>query len=237
MPTPEHTPSGHRYGPNCIPAHRCHNWRACPACGALRQKRIADAAQRLAQVAGSIDWHTITPEQQTAQAIAQERARWLRSAHPPGAIWTIERGEQAGKLHLNILVPAGTTSTAPTAATFLVQSVRDPRAVAAYISKRAQAPTPEEYPGRTFGTAGPLWQWLTAKDQAAPVQAAAVQADINRAAGPHPSRPATPPVACAADLDRADYRAIMARRLPDLVSLRAQLRTAAMLNAAPYSPN
>lgn len=235
---PDHDSSstqGHFRRP-CAPGARCHNWRECPACAATRQRRIADAAERLAGQLGPLDWHTLTPSTQTPAAIAAERARWLRHAAPPGAIWTIERGAESGKLHINIIAPSGHAATTQTAAQFVVRSIESPRAVAAYISKREQAPSSRDYPGRTMGTAGPLWQWLTGKGQFPVLQAAAVQADIDRAVGAHPAPPAAQPIKCAADLDRTDYRAIMARRLPDLVSLRAALRTAAMLDAATGQP-
>lgn len=220
----------------CRPGNRCHNWRACHKCARIRQARIADAAEKLAGQIGALDWTTITAADQTPTAIARERARWLRQANPAGAIWTIERGEDAGKLHINIIAPSGCAADLPRSAQHRIVRIENPRAVAAYISKPEQAPDAKEWPGRTFGTAGPLWQWLTAKDQHTPVIAAAIQADINRAAGQRSALPPAQTVDCAADLDRVDYRAIMARRLPDLVSIRADLRTATMLDAGRTPP-
>ena len=202
----------------CRPGNRCHNWRTCHNCAGIRQARIATAAERLAGQVGALDWTTITAADQTPSAVARERARWLRQANPAGAIWTIERGEEAGKLHINIIAPSGASAELKQSAQHRIIRIDNPRAVAAYISKPDQAPSAKEWPGRTFGTAGPLWQWLTGKDQHAPVQAAAIQQDINRSAGPRTDLPPATAIGCAADLDRADYRAIMARRLPDIVA-------------------
>lgn len=229
MPTDSNFPPR----PACRPGHQCNCWRSCDYCARRRQTRIADAAEKLAGAVGAIDWTTITPESQSMAAAVRERGLWLRAAHPPGAIWTIERGIDSGKLHINILAPSGLGAALPRSAQHRITRVDNPRAVAAYISKREQAPSAAEWPGRTFGTAGPLWQWLTAKGQATPIQAAAIQADINRAAGPHPHPPPAQAVRCAADLPAADYRAIMARRVPDLVAAVGRCRPAPPAHARP----
>lgn len=204
--------------PHCAPGNRCHRWRSCDQCAAIRQARIATAAEKLATVAGSIDWTTLEPFHHSPAALIAQRDRFLKLAKPAGAIWTVEVSPSTGNLHCNILTPPGLPPHMPAAAQHRIIKVADPRHVGAYISKRAQVPDPARYPGRAYGTAGPLWQWLTAREQLPTVQAAAVQRDISAAnSDPEPPR-AERRIFCAADLDRCDYREIMARRLPDIVS-------------------
>lgn len=202
----------------CAPGNRCHRWRWCPQCAAIRQARIATAAEKLATVAGSIDWTTLEPTRQTPSAIRQQRERFLAMTKPAGAIWTVEASPKTGNLHINILTPPGLPPHMPGSAQHRIIKVADPRHVGAYISKATQAPDPARYAGRAYGTAGPLWQWLTAREQLPTVQAAAVQRDIAQANADQDPPRAERRILCTADIDRTDYREIMARRLPDLVS-------------------
>lgn len=205
-------------GQECTGPIRCHDWRACPRCARIRQARVADAAARLEGLGGSLDWTTLEPIDAGAAALRAARDQWLQQAKPRGAIWTVEESPRSGRLHCNILTPPGTPPPAPLAYQYRICAVRDARATAAYISKREQMPSRSIYDGRLWGTAGPLWRFLASGEAPAIVQAATIQTSIDRVAGQPDQRPPAPPVACAADLSTADYRAIMARRCPDLIA-------------------
>lgn len=188
---------------HCAPRSRCRNWRACPACARIRQATVADLAEKLAHAAGRLNLTVLHPTHPGAATVAAIRAAWVRQARPSGAIWTVEQGASPGALHLNILHPSH-HQAAPAGAACYSEPIRTtPRAVGAYISKRAGAPDPEIYPGRCLGRSGPLWQWLASDDTAPILQAATYQHIAEPQAGRQP-----PP-----DTGE-DYRAIAARWLP-----------------------
>lgn len=202
----------------CRPGDRCRNWRECDQCARIRQARIATAAERLESVVGPLDWTTLQPASAAFAAIADARAEFLRKTAPKGAIWTVEQSPNTGNLHLNVLTPAIEQPRLLHASAFHIRAVTNPRQVAAYISKREQMPSRDAYDGRLYGTAGPLWQWLSDRHQQPLIQAAAVQHDINAEAGRlAPMGPArvTDPIK---PLTREDYRRIAERRLPDLLA-------------------
>lgn len=205
-------------GQSCVGPIRCNDWRACPRCARIRQARVADAAARLEGLGGGLDWTTLEPIDPGAAALRAARDQWLAQAKPRGAVWTVEASPRSGRLHCNILTPPGAPPTAPLSYQYRICGVRDPRATAAYISKREQMPARSIYDGRLWGTAGPLWRYLSSGEAPEIVQAAAIQQSIDQVAGQPDQRPPAPAVACAADLSAADYRAIMARRCPDLIA-------------------
>jgi hypothetical protein len=207
---------------SCFKGNRCRNWRECDACARIRQARIATAAERLAGIAGPLDWTTLRPGTSAFATIATARAEFLRKASPQGAVWTIEQSPNTGNLHINILTPGITLPTLMHSSALHTRAIDEPRRVAAYISKREQMPDQHLYPGRLYGTAGPLWQWLTAKGQQPIIQGAAIQHDIDADAG----RLAQMGPARLSDtikpLDAEDYRRIAERRLPDLLAAKGR---------------
>jgi len=208
---------------SCQPGGRCRDWRTCDACARIRQARIATAAERLASVAGPLDWTTLRTASAAFKAVTDARAEFLRKTSPRGAIWTIEQSQNTGNLHINVLTPETTIPTLLHSSALHARAITEPRRVAAYISKREQMPDQDAYPGRLYGTAGPLWQWLTAKGQQPIIQAAAIQADINTDAGRlAPMGPARISDAIK-PLSQDDYRRIAERRLPDLLAARRQV--------------
>lgn len=204
----------------CRPGGRCRNWRECEHCARIRQARIATAAERLESIVGPLDWTTLQPASAAFAAIADARAEFLRKTAPRGAIWTVEQSPNTGNLHLNLLTPAIAPPQLIHAAAFHIRAIDNPRRVAAYIAKREQMPSRDAYDGRLYGTAGPLWQWITAKGQQPIVQGAAIQHDINADAGRlAPMGPARISDTIA-PLGPDDYRRIAERRLPDLLAAR-----------------
>lgn len=205
---------------SCWPGNRCRNWRECDHCARIRQARIATAAERLESIVGPLDWTTLQPASAAFAAIADARAEFLRKTAPQGAIWTVEQSPNTGNLHLNLLTPAIDPPRLIHASAFHVRAIDNPRRVAAYISKREQMPSRHAYDGRLYGTAGPLWQWLTARGQQPIIQGAALQHEIDADAGR--LAPMGPPRLSDTirPLDKADYRRIAERRLPDLLAAR-----------------
>lgn len=205
---------------SCRPGFRCRNWRECEHCARIRQARIATAAERLASVVGPLDWTTLRPASMAFEAIAQARAEFLRKTAPQGAVWTVEQSPNTGNLHLNILTPTIEQPRLLHSSALHIRAIDNPRRVAAYIAKREQMPSRDAYDGRLYGTAGPLWQWLTERASPAPIQAAAIQHDINADAGRlAPMGPARISDTIA-PLGLDDYRRIAERRLPDLLTAR-----------------
>ena len=104
MPTgPAPDPSITR--PPCTPARRCRDWRTCPHCARARQARVADAVERLAALYPHLHWTVLRPLRPEPAALSRLRLDWLRQAAPPGAIWTIETGQETRALHANLIHP------------------------------------------------------------------------------------------------------------------------------------
>ncbi len=195
---------------HCAPRARCRRWRICPACAAIRQAKVADAVERLHRLNDRAHWTTLQPDHAGQSALLAARDAFLRHEAPAGAVWTVEQSPSSGRLHCNIITPDKPTGTHKTASLFIAEITRDPRQVGAYISKQSQMPHPDTYTGRLYGTAGPLWQYLTSGQVPPPVQAAAIQYDIE-------PQPATHPDAKRVPHDAASARKIAARHLPDLL--------------------
>lgn len=166
----------------CSKARPCNRWRDCHFCARRRQAKIADAVEKLAGRTGPLRWSILYPLQGGSAAAKEARADWLAEAAPAGAIWTIEQSRKTGALHCNIITPAHCQANPSSAHTWTQTITGNPRHVGAYIAKRQQMPTREQFDGRLYGTAGPLWQWLAGSQSEPIVAAAAAQHIINREA-------------------------------------------------------
>lgn len=203
----------------CRASARCRRWRTCPECAAIRQARIADAADRIAQCFPSLHWSRLTPHHQTPSAIPTVRARWRR-AHPQAAgLWTVEQGTHHHHLHLNVLHSDAVLQEIEGASSWTATDLKDHRRVAAYIAKREQAPDPGSYHGRAFGTFGEPWYYLAQARSAPALSAAALQFAIDPGAASRAALDYHDSPRLAAPYSRADYHAIAARYLPDLIDL------------------
>lgn len=190
----------------CAPRARCGRYRTCPTCARIRQAKIADAAERLQRHARDLTWTTIIPDDREWRTLIRCRSAFLEAEQPPGAIWTVEAGQQTGLPHCNILHPTTRPRQLRHAAVWQAPITTTARAVAAYISKQAGFPAPDAYAGRLYGTAGPLWQWLATGKGFPVIEAAKTQYDLDPA-----------PLTQSAPMTGADYRAIAARRIPDIL--------------------
>lgn len=208
----------------CRPGKRCRRWRECDACARIRQAKIADTAEGLLAGYLQLSLIVITPADKTPVAMQRAIRAAIRNNGLRAGIWTVERGEKAGALHANILTHQADIAPQKGAAVHAETVRTSARAVAAYISKRTQAPRADEYSGKTYSCWGRLADWAYHRDQCAIIQGAAVEADMqgrDHQAAPPPPRvmPAGP-----AELTHDEYRAIAARHLPTLAALSDQFK-------------
>lgn len=206
----------------CFKGNRCRRWRICPACAAIRQARIADAATRLQKMYPGLAWTTLHPVVSGAAAVSRARATWARKSKAPAGIWTVEQSPTTKNLHCNIIAPFGFDADDQQFHRWQRAIKGDVRNVAAYISKPEQFPAREDGPYRLYGTLGPLWQFLADANQAPPVAAASIEFALDPGAA----------LARASKNGRADardekqsmeeYRAIAARYLPNILAERVR---------------
>lgn len=206
-------------GKICRPQHRCRNWRQCDFCARVRQARIADAAERLASISPNLSWTTLHPILPGKYGIDRARSEWVDVVRPAGAIWTIEKSPSTKNLHLNIIHPTAPDPILARSGKWNRPIIGNVRHVAAYISKRRQAPAPGDYQGRLFGTCGHLWQWLVGERADPIISAAAVQwlidplPMIEEAQRHHPLAPTY------SFLQPPDYAEIAKKYLPDVLAM------------------
>ena len=203
----------------CRPRKRCHDWRNCPACAAIRQARIADTAEGL--LAGYLQLQLIVlkPESTAPKHMQAAIRAAIRNNGLRAGIWTIERGQKAGTLHANLLTHAAPLKPHRSAAQHAETVRTNARIVAAYIAKREQAPRADHYPGKTYGAWGKLADYLLDQRQAPILTAAAVEFDLAAERQPQPGQTLPPILPRGPELSTDDYRAIAARHLPTLAAI------------------
>lgn len=159
----------------CFPSRPCNRWRTCARCARRRQAKVADAVADLANRVGHLRWHIMYPANRGQDALRAVRENWLRSAAPAAAVWSVEQSRKTGALHLNVITPAAVDNPPKNAEHWHQIITGEVRHVGAYIVKPGQAPRPESYAGRLYGTAGHLWHVLANQHQYPAVAAAATQ--------------------------------------------------------------
>lgn len=164
---------------SCSGVNHCGNARNCERCARLRQKKIADVAEKLEQQHGQLTLTVLVPEKNTQEEIARLRASFIRRTISTAGIWTIETGCSFAGLHLNILSPrpAKTTWRGAKSYSELVQTTS--REAAAYISKRSGMPPVEQFSGRLYGSFGQLFTYLSSEAMPIEVQAAALEVSLS----------------------------------------------------------
>jgi len=160
---------------SCYGVNHCGNIRTCDRCAKARQKKIADAADRLEQQHGQLSLTVLVPAKNTQDEIKRLRASFLRRAVAPSGIWTVETGEKFGGLHLNILSPKPAPARWRAASTYSELVRCTAREAAAYIAKRSGMPPIEQYIGNLYGTFGQLFTLLSSGLMPPVVQAAAIE--------------------------------------------------------------
>lgn len=148
----------------CQRGARCKDFRNCEFCCRVRQKKIADVAERGSKSSRYVSYAVIRTFDQ--QKIKETKAKFMPRLKQltDGGLWTIEYGEYSG-LHLNIIAGSDQIITATQLAkawgfrgdtdihleNVPHSEVRNP---AAYSAKFESIPTKEQYSGHTYGSYG-----------------------------------------------------------------------------------
>lgn len=151
--------------PECSRTNPCNRPRECPWCARRRQGRIADTAEMMAAAAieEGAGWAMLTvvkaaaPTPANTQMTRAQIIAELRRLECSRGMWTVERGEELGALHVNLLhlmpdeVPAPHPAYDAHHSIIRLTTAADIRPTAAYISKQTAMPPPEQYSGRLYG--------------------------------------------------------------------------------------
>lgn len=219
----------------CRPGQHIGAWRSCDICAAARQKKIANLAEKLASGHSGLTLTVLKPSTNDARATAALRASIVRSKIAPAGIWTIETGTRFKGLHINILsqpIDAGKIQKNVCYSELILSSVRD---VAAYISKRAGAPSIEQYAGNTFGNWGTIGDKMRTNDKTPIIQAATLEYNINpKNDTQHLNLPhqLPTPTQQQAELSRAEFHEIARRHLSNLYLFTRESRHSTTRNTA-----
>lgn len=163
----------------CSHGQNSANYRLCPYCAAVRQKQIADKAQRLEHQFPKLFLSVIKPSDNTAKVIQHLRAALLRRAFAPAGLWSVESGEKLGGLHLNIIAPAPIVKAIQGCSTWSEAITTSARICAAYINKPGSFPDRAEYSGNITGSWSRIPDLFTDPKMPATVQAASLEAALS----------------------------------------------------------
>ena len=163
---------------NCTSVNHCGNIYTCERCARERQRKLADKAELLEKHFGPLTLTVLVPESNTQEAIRRLRASFIRRTLASSGLWTIETGSQFAGLHINFLSPAPITASWKNAKCYSELVNTTSREAAAYIAKRSGLPPKEQFIGRTSGTFGQLFNYLSNKDAPPLVQAATIEASL-----------------------------------------------------------
>lgn len=215
---------------SCAPGRRCMDWRRCPYCAGVRQAQAADKAERLERQFPRLFLSVIKPIDNTGAAITRIRAAILRKAFAPAGIWSVESGEKAGGLHLNIIAPAPAPQLLRDSTTWAAALTTTARAAAAYINKPGSFPDREEYAGHLGGSWSRIPDLFADPHMPATVQAASFEYALAGKTPEHYARQAEKArqqATGAPTPTREEYQAIARRNLPALyAALASQTGTA-----------
>lgn len=203
----------------CSIARPCRRFKVCARCARLRQASAADLAEKLEKLFGPLALTVITPEKQTAEALAAVRSRYMEMSKAPAGIWSIECGDQRGTMHTNIIHPLAKPASPRGAATHTSALRFGPRVAGAYIVKPKQFPDSNLYTGRTFGRCGPLMSYLAQDTENPLIQAAAMNQLLETNPPKKPEGFMMPAPRPAGELTNEEYHQIALRHLPNLAAL------------------
>jgi hypothetical protein len=176
---------------SCSPQYPCRRSLTCQYCARVRQAKYADIAERIEAAFGGLEFAVLTPGENTARAIERVKNAALRAALSPAMIWSVEIGEQAQRLHLNIVGHQLNFRKIRNCSIHVQPVHTSARIATAYMLKSKSRPNAHIYEGRTVGTAGSLMQWLT-QARHMPVPQGAAMLQVLNTARIHLSGKATP---------------------------------------------
>ena len=195
------------------------DWRNCEICARARQATLAWRGELLEQQFDTLFLSVLKPVDKTAQAIQRVRAGLMRKAFAPAGIWSVEEGEKAGGLHLNVIAPQPVEHLFRDCETWSQVITTSGRAAAAYINKRSGFPDQVTYPGNLTGSWSKIPDFFTTRHMPATVMAASAEAALSNK---HPEEYLRAAMASrerqqAGDqLTREQYADIARRNLPNL---------------------
>lgn len=143
-----------------------------------RQQQAAHHADLLEHFFPHLWLSRLTPASNTGEALNKLKSSILREKLAPAGIWSIETGDELGKLHLNIISPRLRDSKIIPAGSYSEPINSRAAIVAAYITKRESIPQPQQYAGRCYGYFGQLLGAIKDQRTAPIVQAAIIQQQI-----------------------------------------------------------
>jgi len=209
---------------NCNRKRRCGYFKHCDTCARLRQARFADKAQALFAGQNSLYLVRLTPDDSNSHEIERVKSAIKRQLNNKKALWTVEQGEIAHQLHLNLITPVKGPFNVRKANIWVSEPIKDLRSAAAYILKPDQYPSINDYSGRQFGTFNNLQTIFMDKKSPLVLQAAAVENYLITGSNlPEPYLERQREIA-EMRKDQNDYQAIAARNLPALRAYIASLK-------------
>ena len=191
----------------------------CKYCAAVRQYEIANKAEAMERQFPRLFLSVIKPLDKTGAAITKLRAALLRRQFAPAGLWSVESGEKAGGLHLNIIAPAPVVKSIQGATTWAEVLTTTARAAAAYINKPGSFPDRAEYSGNLTGSWSRIPDLFAHRDMPPTVQAASFEYALSGQSPEHFARKAEAtrdPSGTRPQLTREEYRAIARANLPNL---------------------
>ena len=203
----------------CRPMRRCMDWRNCEICARARQATIAWRGELLQNQFDTLFLSVLKPVEKTQSAIQRVRAALLRSAFAPAGLWSVEEGEKAGGLHLNIIAPSPVDKLFRDCETWSQALTTSGRAAAAYINKRSGFPDPATYSGNLTGSWSRIPDLFTSRHMPPTIAAASAEAALSNK---HPDEYLRAALASRErmepekELTRSQYAEIARRNLPNL---------------------
>ena len=166
----------HNHATGCkAPDPHCWRYRDCERCARHRQSEIADRAQVLYSLTGELSMHTImcsSTDPAKMTAALRSVVSQLRGA--PG-IYSIETAPDSKDLHAHLITTPAVAQSVKNGRVEHATITTNPRRAGAYIAKRAQMPSSQQYPGRLTGCIGSVTEHLLRGSREWPIRALVIE--------------------------------------------------------------
>lgn len=147
----------------CRQGFRCRDYLNCESCALSRAYDFANKAYAGIPENARITYAVIRPEEQAAlEPLKKQITRWS-ARNAIGHCWTVETGQTAHGLHLNIILANDTEikesaiiKAIGTSADIWANQIsrHDFKKIARYINKQKSMPTSDQYGGKLMGRSG-----------------------------------------------------------------------------------
>jgi len=216
------------YRKKCTKAQRCELFKTCEICARIRQAKIATKAEKLDILAEPLFFSVFKPHENTTKGIQALRASIIRRKLTVGGLWTVEKGEQFGQLHLNLISPELKHHKIKNCETWSQAITTSTRSAAAYISKQKGIPDDNTYSGQLYGTFGQIFDIAVNKGMTPVVQGAAIEMmlnpDIKQKALNNQSQPRQAPKPTQTKT-KAEYQTIAQKHLKNLYQIANSIKS------------